>query len=316
MAEGEKAVIVEYSDMSKPIYEIFFQGRWYRETRQGYWRTSAPNSRALHRDLWEAHHGPIPPGHHIHHCDGNPHNNAIQNLECIKASEHTRLHKKGKLRGPQNGRGSLTPEQVLKIRELFRPHRYTAKRLAQEFGVSAGTISAIVNGKMWADLPMVLPAETEECKHGHPWTPESCYVDTKGQKCCRICANERKRAQRSERRKILGPVVYKGRALPSHCPQGHAYDAENTATDRHGHHYCRTCHRASAAAWRAKCHPEKPPRVWSTKTHCLRGHPFDEANTRISPAGHKCCRACSRLKAAEYRAAKKAREQSEALAPG
>ena len=31
------------------------------------------------------------------------------------------------------------------------------------------------------------------------------------------------------------------------------------------------------------------------KTACLRGHAFDEANTRIRPSGKRACRACARL---------------------
>lgn len=33
---------------------------------------------------------------------------------------------------------------------------------------------------------------------------------------------------------------------------------------------------------------------WSRQTHCVRGHAFDEANTRITPKGHRACRRCSR----------------------
>lgn len=32
------------------------------------------------------------------------------------------------------------------------------------------------------------------------------------------------------------------------------------------------------------------------KTHCPRGHAYDEANTRISPQGSRICRACMRLR--------------------
>jgi hypothetical protein len=31
------------------------------------------------------------------------------------------------------------------------------------------------------------------------------------------------------------------------------------------------------------------------KTHCLRGHPFDEKNTRWRPTGGRACRTCARL---------------------
>lgn len=46
----------------------------------------------LHRAIWENHHGwPIPPGHEIHHADGNTLNNDADNLVCINISEHRKL---------------------------------------------------------------------------------------------------------------------------------------------------------------------------------------------------------------------------------
>jgi hypothetical protein len=32
--------------------------------------------------------------------------------------------------------------------------------------------------------------------------------------------------------------------------------------------------------------------VNARKTHCLRGHPFDEANTHVRPSGRRLCRKC------------------------
>lgn len=47
---------------------------------------------SLHREIWKAAHGPIPPGHHIHHKDGNPLNNSLDNLECVPSAEHLQYH--------------------------------------------------------------------------------------------------------------------------------------------------------------------------------------------------------------------------------
>lgn len=33
---------------------------------------------------------------------------------------------------------------------------------------------------------------------------------------------------------------------------------------------------------------------WSAKTHCPRGHAYDEANTYTNPQGRRNCRACAR----------------------
>lgn len=40
------------------------------------------------------------------------------------------------------------------------------------------------------------------------------------------------------------------------------------------------------------------------KTRCPQSHPYDEANTYVSPKGHRFCRACNRDACARYRAAR------------
>lgn len=44
------------------------------------------------------------------------------------------------------------------------------------------------------------------------------------------------------------------------------------------------------------------------KVTCPRGHVYDEANTYITPTGHRHCRACNRDKAASYRASRRLNE--------
>lgn len=39
------------------------------------------------------------------------------------------------------------------------------------------------------------------------------------------------------------------------------------------------------------------------QTHCVNGHPFDDANTYIAPNGVRKCRACGRERRRRYRAA-------------
>lgn len=47
---------------------------------------------ALHRQIYEDTHGPIPPKKVIHHKDENFLNNTIDNLECITQAEHLKKH--------------------------------------------------------------------------------------------------------------------------------------------------------------------------------------------------------------------------------
>lgn len=46
----------------------------------------------IYRRIYEHHFGPIPKGYHIHHKDGNHSNNEPENLMCVTAQEHFRIH--------------------------------------------------------------------------------------------------------------------------------------------------------------------------------------------------------------------------------
>jgi hypothetical protein len=46
----------------------------------------------LHQEIWKDRHGPIPKGWHVHHRDGNPLNNDIDNLEALPGEEHVSRH--------------------------------------------------------------------------------------------------------------------------------------------------------------------------------------------------------------------------------
>ena len=50
------------------------------------------NTRAVARYRWEKAYGPIPPGHEIHHIDGNPENNDLNNLSCLSKEAHIKKH--------------------------------------------------------------------------------------------------------------------------------------------------------------------------------------------------------------------------------
>jgi hypothetical protein len=41
-----------------------------------------------HRLVWERAYGPIPDGCHIHHINGDPHDNRLENLKCVTRIEH------------------------------------------------------------------------------------------------------------------------------------------------------------------------------------------------------------------------------------
>lgn len=72
-----------------------FNGKAYYSCKShGYY---AHGSERLHRVVWQYHNGEIPKGFHIHHKDGNPANNQIENLALLKPFDHLSAHAKSRV---------------------------------------------------------------------------------------------------------------------------------------------------------------------------------------------------------------------------
>lgn len=86
-----KAEVVEYNGIKFRRYPeaASWADRSYYRPHAGHIRAGMG---ALHREIWKSVHGEIPDGYHVHHKDGDPLNNDIENLECIPASKHLREH--------------------------------------------------------------------------------------------------------------------------------------------------------------------------------------------------------------------------------
>lgn len=48
--------------------------------------------------------------------------------------------------------------------------------------------------------------------------------------------------------------------------------------------------------------PTSVTAINSAKTHCPKGHPYDESNTYLMPSGGRDCRTCINERSARYRA--------------
>src|SRR6478609_5108044 len=94
-----------------------FEGKRCTPSKGGYFRSPRW---WLHRRVWEAAHGPIPPGHHVHHKDHDKANNALANLEVIEGKEHRRRHQS-------------SPEYREKMRVLMTAKLDTILPLAAEW---------------------------------------------------------------------------------------------------------------------------------------------------------------------------------------
>ena len=120
----------ESEDWSKRSYFVSCHG----STKAGVGR--------LHQEIRKDAHGPIPEGHEIHHRDGDPSNNVLDNLECITHQEHMARHA-----------ATRSPEELERLRAVvdrIRPlaaewHRSEEGRAwHREHGAAT-----------WVDRPMV-----------------------------------------------------------------------------------------------------------------------------------------------------------------
>jgi len=124
---------------------------------------STPDGRMwvyAHRAVWMvANHREIPSGLEINHKDGDPANNAPENLELATRQENTlhagrvlkRLGKKNQL-GEANSSAKVTEADVRRIRELWAQQTMAQREIAQLFGIKQGAVSCIILRKSWAHV--------------------------------------------------------------------------------------------------------------------------------------------------------------------
>ena len=111
-----------------------------------------------HRLVWESFRGFALRGFVVHHEDGNPSNNCLDNLSLKRGGRHSSDHLKGVKRNPFSeehrekirqfrlGYGKITWEIVDEIRIRFLIKKESAQVLAKEFGLHINYVRYISRG--------------------------------------------------------------------------------------------------------------------------------------------------------------------------
>lgn len=108
-----------------------------------------------HRIVYEAIHGPTDL-FVCHRCDVRNCVNPEHLFRGTVAENNADMVNKGrarKARGEKTSQAKLTSSDVLKARQLYNAGGITQGELAEQFGVSAATMSSAVMGRTWKHLP-------------------------------------------------------------------------------------------------------------------------------------------------------------------
>lgn len=113
---------------------------------------------SVHRVVWEAFIGTIPPDQQINHKNGVKDDNRLANLEVVSASEN-KLHSihilgkrpttASKNRGRNNARSKVTFRQAEEIRRRYAQGETSQQGLADIYGIDQTSISRIILKQSW-----------------------------------------------------------------------------------------------------------------------------------------------------------------------
>ena len=131
-------------------------------------RTGRGSYRPLHRVIWEAFHGEIPPKLQVRHLNGVRDDNRLVNLRVGTQSDNE-LDKRAygaDPTGSRHGQATITEDIVVEIRELWDAGK-SAEAIKRELGLgmTASSVHAVATSISWKHVP---PARRAKRVKGGP----------------------------------------------------------------------------------------------------------------------------------------------------
>lgn len=109
----------------------------------------------VHRLVAAAFLGPCPEGIQVNHKDGNTCNNRLINLEYVTPLQNAQHASCSGLLvcGEDHASAKITEIQVEEIRHKYYMEGATIRQLAEEYGLTPGTVHPIVKFQTWKNVP-------------------------------------------------------------------------------------------------------------------------------------------------------------------
>ncbi len=150
--------LYEVSNLGR-VRTHYTSGRILEPSTDGYYfilHLSGPRkgTRRVHILVLEAFIGPRPKGKVSRHLDGNPYNNAADNLAWGTQKENMDDRRKHgtHLEGSGCGQAKLNEEDVVKMRAM-RNQGMTMAAIAKHFPISSAHVCNVLSGKTWKHVP-------------------------------------------------------------------------------------------------------------------------------------------------------------------
>lgn len=124
--------------------------------------------------------------------------------------------------------------------------------------------------------------------------PEGLHIDHLCRRRCCVNPDHLEAVTQDVNNERVPDNIADRQRAKTHCPSGHPYDELNTYWLKGGRRDCRECRNKAARDRRARNSKASGFVPRKERTHCPRGHEYNEINTFKASDGHRSCRACMR----------------------